>query len=145
MEMGSTCRICGQQCCRKTKEFGKIALSEKDYVRIQLHIQGSFAKKVYSKNGWIYLMEIFEGKCVFLQEDGNCAINSFKPLDCKIYPLLFQYSGGEITFFVSSRCPFHHEVTSEFAEGAEREARDELEEWSEQNLKGYSEIVSPNG
>ncbi|MBU7022969.1 MAG: YkgJ family cysteine cluster protein [Theionarchaea archaeon] len=145
MEIGNACRVCGQQCCRKTEKFGKIALSENDYARIEHHVQKPFARKVRSEHGWIYLMEIHDEKCIFLQDDGKCSINSFKPLDCKIYPLLFRYSNEEITFFVSSRCPFHHQVPREFVEGAGREAQEELEQWSEENLKGYSEIVSPNG
>ncbi|MBU7014482.1 MAG: YkgJ family cysteine cluster protein, partial [Theionarchaea archaeon] len=128
MEMGDVCQVCGQQCCRKTEKFGRIALSEKDFLRIEFHVKEPFARRFHSKNGWIYLMELRDEKCTFLRTDGKCSINSFKPLDCKIYPLLFHYSDGQITFFVSFRCPFHHQVPEEFIEGATQEAQKELVE-----------------
>jgi Fe-S-cluster containining protein len=146
MEIGEVCQICGQQCCRKTEKFGKIALSEKDYQKIKEETScKDFVYKVESENGWIYLAKIKDNNCIFLEENGKCSIHSIKPLDCRIYPVLFRYQKGDIIFFISDRCPFHEQVPSEYVKKAKEEAEKELKTWSEKNLIGYTEIVSPSG
>lgn len=146
MEIGKECQICGQQCCRNSEKFGKIALSEHDYQTIKDETDyKDFVQKIESEHGWIYLIKIKNNNCIFLKENGKCSIHAVKPLDCKIYPVLFKYKNGDITFFISERCPFHDQVTPNFVEGAKKEALNELKKWNEENLIGYTEIVSPSG
>ncbi len=33
------------------------------------------------------------GRCLFLQKNGNCFIHDVKPFDCKLYPFTFDYEG----------------------------------------------------
>lgn len=146
MDLSKLCQICGQRCCRRTEKFGKIALSERDYRRIKEHTNlDSFVERIDSENGWIYIMKTRDDACIFLQEDGKCSIYTFKPLDCMTYPAVFQYCGGKISFFISTRCSYYYEVTPEFLDRVKKEAESELVGWSRENIMGYSELISPRG
>lgn len=54
------------------------------------------------KDGWLKLRNK-HGKCVFLK-NGECSIYEFRPLGCKLYPLIYDENKGPV---IDELCPFN--------------------------------------
>ena len=69
------------------------------------------------RNGF-YRLKNKEGRCVFYDiETGRCRIYKYRPLGCKIYPLIYDEEYG---IRVDTECPYGHLITcQEIIEGIE--------------------------
>jgi Fe-S-cluster containining protein len=56
------------------------------------------------KNGWFKLKNK-NGKCVFLK-NGRCIIYGYRPLGCRLYPLIYDEAKGLI---IDVLCPYNKE------------------------------------
>ena len=90
---GFVCRQCGQ-CCR---EPGYVYLTTEDVDRIAaflgLDIQSfteRFTRLPPERRG-LSLNENEDQSCVFLNEQGQCAIQAVKPLQCELFPHNWRY------------------------------------------------------
>ena len=57
-------------------------------------------------SGGFYRLRNSGGRCVFLRDDGRCAIYRFRPLGCRVYPLIFDEERGPI---IDPLCPLARE------------------------------------
>lgn len=95
--------FCGK-CCYNTE----MPLTEEDVERIESlgYSRRDFAVKV---NG-IYRLRNVNGKCYFLDDENRCKIYDFRPIGCRIYPVILDLEGGAI---VDDICPRRDEINVE--------------------------------
>ncbi len=60
----------------------------------------------YVDESGFYRLRNARGRCVFLREDGRCAIYSHRPLGCVLYPLVFDELEGPR---IDDECPLARE------------------------------------
>jgi len=63
------------------------------------------------KRGSQYVLKNVNGHCVFLNPENNaCTIYPYRPLGCRLYPLVYDVEKGVVT--VDKLCPRYREVSS---------------------------------
>ncbi|MEM3755166.1 MAG: YkgJ family cysteine cluster protein, partial [Candidatus Bathyarchaeia archaeon] len=87
------------KCCIKTK----MILSKEDIERIKK--VGYEEKSFLYRKGSIFMIKNKNGKCVFLKDFG-CSIYKYRPLGCKLYPLIYDTKKG---FIIDNLCPYRNE------------------------------------
>ena len=97
------CRVCSAGCCGKLTAvlFTKrdlFALSQKlgrppeTFASIRRHPESD-------KHMWQMILNT-DGYCTFLTSEKRCSIYSFRPLDCRLYPLDVTYENGKFYWIV---------------------------------------------
>jgi len=92
-EMNSVdiCRnVCKSKCCRSTppaltsEDIDKI--KKRDNINIEEAIESAKKKEIF------FVVSKKEGShnCYFLSDEGECTIYADRPLDCKLFPILFK-------------------------------------------------------
>jgi len=88
------------RCCIETR----MPLTSLDIERISK--QGYRIKDFVVKRGRERQLKNVNGRCVFLGDDG-CKIYSFRPIGCRLYPLVYDEDDGKGV--MHDFCPYRHE------------------------------------
>jgi Fe-S-cluster containining protein len=101
------CRECGGAC--EHNKIGTLLPGEEDYMAEKMGISVSDFKIRY-----LDLLKMDDGTpinvlklgklCPFLNEDEVCECRKFKPIFCKIYPLVFTIENEKIDFTIDNWC-----------------------------------------
>ncbi len=102
------CRGCGGEC--EHNKIGTLLPGEKEYMAAKLGISVSEFKGRY-----LDFLEMDDGTridvlklgklCPFLnRETEECGCREFKPILCKIYPVVFKVEGERVNFIIDSWC-----------------------------------------
>lgn len=98
------CSHCGV-CCEETE----MLLSKHDIKRLQENGYSRLDFTHYDKHGYARLRNR-KGFCVFYDaERKRCRIYSFRPIGCRIYPVVCTTENEVI---VDELCPMHHTISS---------------------------------
>ena len=110
-EMGFSCRRC-TACCSPVEEDSNLVLVSAPEVRVILEatemawddVCEPYPEMIEVPSGCHYTLAWAlrrnEGRCIFLQDDGRCAIYEHRPWICRTYPFLLD--GEELMAFT---CP----------------------------------------
>jgi Fe-S-cluster containining protein len=105
------CSKCGL-CCGDTKQKTRHILlleSEANDISNQTHRpKKGFVTEARNKAPYLYEMKkTSRGKCLFLEDNNNCAIYEHRPLLCTFYPfeLKFSQGKGSYIFEFTLECP----------------------------------------
>ncbi|MEM3516244.1 MAG: YkgJ family cysteine cluster protein [Candidatus Bathyarchaeia archaeon] len=85
------------KCCIKTEML--LSLTDIEKIKALGFKESSF---LINKNGWLKLKNK-HGKCIFLK-NGKCSIYEFRPLGCRLYPLIYDENKGPV---IDDLCPFN--------------------------------------
>jgi Fe-S-cluster containining protein len=96
-------KFCGK-CCHNTE----MPLTEEDIKRIES--LGYDRRDFTVKIDGIYRLRNVNGKCFFLDEDNRCKIYEYRPLGCRIYPIVLDLERGAV---VDDLCPKKNEIREE--------------------------------
>ena len=96
-------KFCGK-CCHNTE----MPLTEEDIKRIES--LGYDRRDFTVKIDGIYRLRNVNGRCFFLDEDNRCKIYEYRPLGCRIYPIVLDLERGVV---VDELCPKRDEVGKE--------------------------------
>lgn len=101
------CRECGGAC--EHNKIGTLLPGEEEYMAEKMGISVSDFKVRY-----LDLLKMDDGTpiqvlklgrlCPFLNEDEVCECRNFKPILCKIYPVIFKVEDDKISFTIDSWC-----------------------------------------
>lgn len=130
------CIICGAKCCKSTQP----TLTSDDISRIKDIVKGTprenFVKeKIRDGKRYFLVRKKDSGNdCIFL-EDSKCVIDSVKPLDCRMFPVLFKIEDGRLVSL------YHKCLLSEKIDIRELERRyiGMIKELIEKNRKCFDE------
>ena len=106
---------------------------------IELHEyneENSRWKSIIANNTSYYLSLKYDGKCIFLTNDGKCKVHLFKPFACRFYPFEYEVCGNKILIDVNEQakkeCPGlildNSEIDKEVQEKLKKLARIRLKE-----------------
>ncbi len=87
------------KCCIKTEML--LSINDVEKIKSLGFKEDYFLIK---RNGWLKLKNK-HGKCIFLK-NGKCIIYNFRPLGCRLYPLIYDESKG---LTIDKLCPFNKE------------------------------------
>ena len=96
-------KFCGK-CCHNTE----MPLTEEDIKRIES--LGYDRRDFTVKIDGIYRLRNVNGRCFFLDEDNRCKIYEYRPLGCRIYPIVLDLERGAV---VDDLCPKKNEIREE--------------------------------
>ena len=89
------------ECCKETE----MPLSCEDIKRIEN--LGYDMKDFSLEKDGVRVLKNVDGKCYFLK-GGRCTIYEFRPLGCRIYPIVYDVERNKAT--VDEFCPLHREI-----------------------------------
>lgn len=103
----NTCRECGGAC--EHNKIGTLLPGEEEYMAERMGISLSDFKIRYldmlKMDDGTQIQVLKLGRlCPFLNEDEVCECRDFKPIFCKIYPVVFMIKDEEISFTIDSWC-----------------------------------------
>ena len=126
------CKIC-KKCCNEIG-ISTIILSKYDIKRLRK----AGKKFKFVKDGAVFRMKLEKGKCKFLESKGCTLPEKIKPLDCKIFPVLFHFLGKNNYYFtVSLHCPYWNKISKAYIKNAKKIALKELKHWTKKEQIGY--------
>jgi Fe-S-cluster containining protein len=139
------CRCCHVRCCAT----GSPIVSSEERAEIIRHTRrdcfvplgpetepGAFVIGRYSDGR---LRDLGSEPCPYLDGEGACSINAFKPLDCKLYPLkpFYRPGGNRPELAVDSRCPAVVHLSTPYLEVALKQERRFVTQFSQNHLEAY--------
>jgi uncharacterized protein len=101
------CMECGGAC--EHSKIGTLLPGEEEYMAEKMGMSISNFKTCYldmlrMDDGTIIQVLKLGKLCPFLNEDEVCECRDFKPVFCKIYPLVFTLEDGKVNFIIDSWC-----------------------------------------
>jgi Fe-S-cluster containining protein len=158
MEIKNPCESCNQACCREpfkqlyTRFKIDQIIANHDYITPE-NKSDFFTRKDEVLNGipvsYFITNKRNDGSCVFLNEQGLCSIYLDRSLDCKTYPVIFEYdtSTNEVTIYLD-QTPDCRDGTPLFDQNSElvvsevdkieQQLREELVHWTRDELIAYT-------
>ncbi len=127
MDWEKACGKCPMNCCKSKQIF----VSDYDAARIEALGHKGFRDGKRMK----HVGEL----CIFL-DNGKCAIQDVKPLDCKAFPMTFTIYGDNRIFLLELRCPQFKAVTDDWLSETKELIKKETAHWTEKEKKDYSGI-----
>jgi Fe-S-cluster containining protein len=111
----NTCRKCGGAC--EHNKIGTLLPGEKEYMATKMGISISEFESHYldilkmDDGTLLYLLKL--GKlCPFLNKASKvCECRNFKPIFCKVYPVVFTIEAGKINFTIDNWCKLSQKET----------------------------------
>ncbi len=99
------------ECCRETE----MQLSEEDIWRLERlgYRRDEFSMVVDG----IRVLKNVEGKCFFLR-DGMCGVYAYRPLGCRLYPVVYDIDTGKAT--IHDFCPYGSSIDRKEIKKVER-------------------------
>ena len=88
------CKSCGSKCCKSTPP----ALTSNDIDRIKA-VTGTDVWLEEKNGAYVIAKKTNSNDCYFLDENGMCKIYSYRPLDCKLFPLFMKIIGHNNKYF----------------------------------------------
>lgn len=79
-------------------------------------------------------------KCQFLSKKGCTIPYENRPLDCKIFPLTFNFENNQIKIYLNDACPFIHKLPKNWIKNSKKELLQNLKRWSEKEIIAFSKI-----
>lgn len=109
-----TCKECGGAC--EHNKIGTLLPGEEEYMAEKMGINVSDFKTRYldllKMDDGTLIRVLKLGKiCPFLNEDEVCECRDFKPIFCKIYPVVFTIEDKKINFRIDSWCRLSRKKT----------------------------------
>jgi Fe-S-cluster containining protein len=85
------------------------------------------------------LRDLGSEPCPYLDDEGACSINAYKPLDCKLYPLkpFYRHGGNRPELAVDSRCPAVIHLNTPYLDVALKQEGKFLTQFSQDHLETY--------
>ncbi len=136
-ELAKLCVKCNGKCCLGSK----LSVSSKELSRLSKKHRFESAV-LSSKEGSLNVILFENGKCPFLGEKNGlvrCILKGKeRPLSCRLFPLTYLFECGEVSFYLSSYCPYKKEAAKllVWARKTIDEAAEELKTW-EAREKAY--------
>ncbi len=151
----SICKTCNLFCCQIFNAF--IATNEVE--RINEKIRKSNLDFLKNKENFFdfklidydsqqlpsrLLKKNKDNKCIFLNNDKKCIIHEVKPLDCRIWPITFDYKPEEnkLIIYLGS-CPLSSILPESWVEATINQMVNELRQFDIDQLISYSISLSP--
>ncbi len=78
-------RICRSKCCKSTPP----GLTSEDIKKIDLY-HANWKEEIKESGEYVVKKRNKTNECYFLSEKGICIIYDIRPLDCKLFPILFK-------------------------------------------------------
>ncbi|AKB36247.1 hypothetical protein MSSAC_1657 [Methanosarcina siciliae C2J] len=104
----NVCKACGGAC--EHNKIGTLLPGEKEYMAKKIGISVSEFKLRYldvlemDDGTLVHVLKLGE-LCPFLNEEtGECECSDFKPIICKIYPVVFTVEAGKVNFTIDNWC-----------------------------------------
>lgn len=95
------CSICLENCCGKNKDINEPIL-------LPYEIERFNSDDLSTEDGTIFRIKRAEdGNCKFLK-DKSCGIYDKRPMECRIYPYVFNFINGELSLELDKKCPQGH-------------------------------------
>ncbi|NHI91337.1 MAG: hypothetical protein EAX96_02465 [Candidatus Lokiarchaeota archaeon] len=143
------CKECDdEECC---KEPYYAFLSKIEILKIKEYLLANkFEKKFQnfiSKGNFTYndeKTEVFsikkdKGKCIFLKDNRFCMIQNVKPLDCRQWPLTFDYLEKEDKLIIyRGVCPLSDVLDENWIKSMIEIIKKEVKNWPLQDLAAYT-------
>jgi len=128
------CQKCDTKCCEAST-----ILSEKE-ANLMIFLWGKeFLIQHTGPSGekyWIPNDHPGTSTCIFLK-DGKCQAQSYKPLNCRCYPLKAILQGEKIVFVVDETCPAAAYLSPQFLEQAKKAAKFSLSRFRPETFKHW--------
>ena len=144
-----TCEKCDDDECCKEPYYAfasKIEIQRiKDYIKKE-----KFPKKftnflnrekfIYkNKENEVLAIRKIDGSCIFLKDNRFCMIQKVKPLDCRQWPLTFDYIEKEDKLIIyKGVCPLSDILKEQWIESMVNIIETELQSWPLEDLAAYS-------
>ncbi|MGB9928490.1 MAG: YkgJ family cysteine cluster protein [Methanosarcina sp.] len=119
----NSCIDCGGECERN--KIGTLLPGEKEYMAKKMEInvlefETQYLDALCMNDGTLIPVLKLGKKCPFLNEENEiCECRNFKPVLCKIYPLIFTVEAEKINFKVDNWCKLSRKKTCrDYFEGA---------------------------
>ena len=108
MSLLQHCRACGSRCCIEKTGGPRFTLKERTL------IEGRFGKGSLVEGKGYFVPKKRGDRCGFIEE-GLCALEGIKPVDCRIFPLdpIFD-AKGQIDFVIDVNCPAAKHLSADF-------------------------------
>ena len=95
--------------------------------------------KCVKKVGPIYKFRKSKDAFCHFWGKGGCVLKyENRPLDCRIFPLTFNWKEGKPEFFFFAACPQIKRFSKNWIDRTKREAIKEIKNWSEKEIKFYT-------
>lgn len=130
--ISNLCKKCGGPCCKEYDIF----LSKKDINNIK-KFKGKF--KIKKEDNSIYMSHY--RKCCFLSEKGCILKENQKPLDCRLFPLVFIFNNKKIEFYIMKDCKYFKKLPKQWIKSAKLIAKNGVKNWTEKDKKTYTNII----
>jgi len=122
------CIKCDGLCCK-----GPIFVSLCDIARLRA---AGIAATIKS-DGAFRTLALRQGRCQFLERDGCALPRSVRPLDCRVFPVVF-VADSTTRFFLSEKCPFLSSIPSSWVDTQRAVVLDEISQWATEDVSAYS-------
>lgn len=126
------CQKCGSKCCIPGETIG-VPIVTKQEAREAFKIFGfGYFEKVVLHNGQHYCVPRkvkWPGRCIFLNQQNQCAAQKVKFADCRAYPIKAIRKEGRIICVIDIHCPAAPYLTPEFIAAAKKIALETIEAW----------------
>lgn len=143
------CNVCTDEECCKEPYYAFMSKGEvqkiKDYLKKE-----NFDKKYFefiteenfqykNKNYKVLSIKKINGPCIFLENNRFCMIQDVKPLDCREWPLTFDYDEyhNELTIY-KGFCPLSEVLDDYWIKDMIKKIKKELKKWPLEDLAAYS-------
>ena len=145
----SICEKCDDEECCKEPYYAFVSKGEikkiKDYIKKKkfpsefsdfLDVEKfTFKNKEYE----VFAIKKIEGPCIFLKNNRFCMIQSVKSLDCRQWPLTFDYIEEEDKLIIyKGVCPLSEVLQEDWIEFMVETIKSELKTWPLEDLAAYS-------
>ena len=150
----SVCKTCNIFCCKifhafvATNEIERIIKKIKELDLDFLKEKCDFFdfKEIKYKDQFLpsrLLKKLKDKNCIFLNDEKKCLIHEVKPLDCRIWPITFDYKPEEnkLIIYLGS-CPLTSFLPESWIESTSNQMISELQKFEKDQLISYSISLS---
>lgn len=137
------CTKCGGVCCKGGSEY-IIPISSKEKKFLKKKLPDLEIKKASYGEGIMDYFKVPKSGCPFL--NGLCVLGDKKPINCIMYPLVFIYEKGKITYYfddMKNQCPYIKELQGlkDWANETIKVIDVEIQKWSEKEKIYFSSLA----
>ncbi|MHA1798533.1 MAG: YkgJ family cysteine cluster protein [Candidatus Helarchaeota archaeon] len=93
----------------------------------------------HDKETEVFSIKKINGSCIFLTDNRFCMIQDVKPLDCRQWPLTFDYIENEDKLVIfEGDCPLTNVLKKSWINSTIETIKNELKSWPLEDLAAYS-------
>ena len=144
-----TCEKCDDDECCKEPYYAFVSKGEiqriKDYIKKEKFpekFNDFLTKETFrykNKDVEVFAIKKINGPCIFLKDNRFCLIQKVKSLDCRQWPLTFDYLENEDKLIIfKGVCPLSDVLKDGWVEFMVETIKSELKTWPLEDLAAYS-------